>query len=101
MEAKKRISIQIIKKLASSAWGEIQNKKNIWKTEDEIINEKLDIGFGFDTDYHIEEIRAKPEGDIYRLLNLKTNIYEYQFRLKSFLTDFGRVKIAKIALHKY
>ena len=89
---------KIIKKLASSAWGEIQNKKNIWKTEDDIIYEKLDIGFGFDNEYHIEEIRVKPEGDIYRLLNLKTNIYEYQFRLKAFLTDFGRVKVAKIAL---
>ena len=48
--------------------------------------------------YHIEEIRAKPEGDMYRLINLKTNIYEYQFRLKAFLTDFGHVKVAKIAL---
>ena len=91
-------SNKIIKKLASSAWGEISNKKNIWKTEDDIISEKLDIGFGYDTDYHIQEIRAKPTGDEYRLINLKTNIYEYQFRLKSFLTDFGRVKIAKIAL---
>jgi hypothetical protein len=44
------------------------------------------------------KIRAKPEGDIYRLINLKSDIYEFQFRLKAFLTDFGRVKIAKIAL---
>ena len=35
---------------------------------------------------------------MYRLINLKTIIYEYQFRLKAFLTDFKRVKIAKIAL---
>ena len=28
---------KIIKKLASSAWGELQNKKNIWKTEEAII----------------------------------------------------------------
>jgi hypothetical protein len=91
-------SNKIIKKLASSAWGELSNKKNIWKTEEAIIDEKLDISFDYDSEYHIEEIRVKPEGDIYRLLNLKTNIYEYQFRLKAFLTDFGRVKIAKIAL---
>jgi len=89
---------KIIKKLGSSCWGELQNKKNIWKTEEQIIDEKLDIGFGFDNNYHIEEIRAKPSGDEYRLVNLKNNIYEYQFRLKAFLTDFGRVKIAKIAL---
>jgi hypothetical protein len=89
---------KIIKKLASSAWGELQNKKTIWKTEDDIIYEKLDISFDYDSEYHIEEIRVKPEGDIYRLINLKKDIYEYQFRLKAFLTDFGRVKIAKIAL---
>ena len=89
---------KIIKKLASSAWGEIQNKKNIWKTEEAIIDEKLDISFDYDSEYHIEEIRVKPTGDEYRLVNLKTNIYEYQFRLKAFLTDFGRIKIAKIAL---
>jgi hypothetical protein len=40
--------IRLFKKLASSAWGEIQNKKSIWKTEDDIIHEKLDIGFGFE-----------------------------------------------------
>ena len=89
---------KLIKKLGSSAWGELQSKKNIWKTEDEINDEKLDIGFEYDNDYHIEEIRQKPSGDVYRLSNLKKNMYEHQFRLKAFLTDFGRVKIAKIAL---
>lgn len=91
-------SNKIVKKLASSCWGELQNKKNIWKTEDEINDEKLDIGFEYENDYHIEEIRTVPKGDIYRLSNLTKNIYENQFRLKAFLTDFGRVKIAKIAL---
>ena len=32
------------------------------------------------------------------MVNIKSNIYEYQFRLKAFLTNFGRVKIALIAL---
>ena len=71
-------------------------RKIFGRPEEQIIDEKLDIGFGFDNEYHIEEIRAKQEGDIYRLLNLKTNIYEYQFRLKAFLTDFGRIKIKQI-----
>ena len=89
---------KLIKKLASSCWGELQSQKKFWKTEDEVIDEKLDIGFEYENDYHIEEIRTKPSGDIYRLINLKKDIYEFQFRLKAFLTDFGRVKIAKIAL---
>ncbi len=73
-------------------------KRNIWKTEEAIIDEKLDISFDYDAEYHIEEIRVKSTGDEYRLVNLKSNIYEYQFRLKAFLTDFGRIKIALIAL---
>ncbi len=91
-------SNKIIKKLFSSAWGELSNKKNIWKTEEQIIDEKLDISFDYDAEYHIEEIRVKSTGDEYRLVNLKSNIYEYQFRLKAFLTDFGRIKIAFIEL---
>ena len=78
--------------------GGAAKSKKFWKTEDEVIDEKLDIGFEYDNEYHIEEIRTKPSGDIYRLINLKKDIYEFQFRLKAFLTDFGRVKIAKIAL---
>ena len=58
----------------------------------------MDISFDYDAEYHIEEIRIKSTGDEYRLVNIKCNIYEYQFRLKAFLTDFGRVKIALIAL---
>ena len=75
---------KLIKKLASSCWGELQSQKEFWKTEEEVIDEKLDIGFEYDNEYHIEEIRTKPSGDIYRLINLKKNIYEYQFRLKAF-----------------
>lgn len=40
----------------------------------------------------------KVDTDIYHLVPLKTNLYEFQLRLKAFITDFGRVKIAKIAL---
>ncbi len=91
-------SNKTIKKFALSCWGELQSKKSIWKTEEATIDKKLDIGFGYDNNFHIEEILVKSSGDEYRLVNLKTNIYEYQFRLKAFLTDFGRVKIALIAL---
>jgi hypothetical protein len=88
----------LIKKLGSTAWGELQSNKTIVKTESEIIEEKLNIGFNFNKDYYIKKIVQKMDGDIYYLVPLKENLYEYQLRLKSFITDFGRVKIAKIAL---
>lgn len=40
----------------------------------------------------------KVDTDIYHLVPLKTNLYEFQLRLKAFITDLGRIKIAKIAL---
>lgn len=88
----------LIKKLGSTAWGELQTNKTIIKTEDEIIRDNLNIGFNFNKDYHIKKIVQKMDGDIYYLVPLKENLYEYQLRLKSFITDFGRIKIAKIAL---
>ena len=36
---------KLIKKFGSFAWGELQSKINIWKTEEEIIDERLDISF--------------------------------------------------------
>ena len=64
--------------------GRAAKSKKGLNTEEEIIDEKLDIGFEYDNDYHFEEIRTKPSGDIYRLINLKKDIYEFQFRLKAF-----------------
>jgi hypothetical protein len=45
--------------------------KNIWNTEEEIIGQGLNIGFGYVSNYLNEEIRTIPERDIYRLVNLK------------------------------
>lgn len=91
-------SNKLVKKLGSTSWGELQTYKTIVKTEKEIINQNYKISFGFDKDYHIKKITQKSDTDIYHLVPVHSNLYEFPLRLKAFITDFGRVRIAKIAL---
>jgi len=87
----------LVKNLGSTSWGELQDSNVIIRSEKEIIEQKLSIGFGYDKEYHIKKITIKDEGDIYKLVPT-SNIYKYNFRFKAFITDYARIKIAKVAL---
>lgn len=89
---------KLVKKLGSTSWGELQSYKSVIKTEQQIINENLNISFDFTSDYYIKKITQKPNEDIYHLVPTQKGIYEYNLRMKAFITDYGRVKIATIAL---
>jgi len=87
----------LVKNLGSTSWGELQDSNVIIRSEKEIIEQKLNIGFGYDKEYHVKKITIKDEGDIYKLVPT-SNIYKYNFRFKAFITDYARIKIAKVAL---
>jgi hypothetical protein len=73
LDGNKKKSFQItrlLKNYSRARVGELHSTKSIWKTEEAIKDEKLDIGFGYNN-FHIEEIRVKSTGDEYRLVNLK------------------------------
>jgi hypothetical protein len=91
---------KLIKKLASTAWGELQSQNVIVKTEDEINDEQLNIGFDLESDYYIKKIVSTKKTEKYSLIKISDNqtFYKYQLRMKAFLTDYGRIKIAKLAL---
>jgi hypothetical protein len=92
---------KLIKKLGSSGWGELSAYNTIIKTDAQIETEKLNIGFDFDDDYYIHKWSVKKDDtEIYHLVDLtkKESLYKHNFRLKSFITDYGRCKMAKIAL---
>ncbi len=89
---------KLIKKLGSTGWGEIQSYKSIYKTEEEVINENLEIGFDFTCEYYIEDITIKEDTELFKLVSTKEKLYDYNFRMKAFITDYARVKMAKIAL---
>jgi hypothetical protein len=64
------------------------------KTWDEIQEEGLKIGMGNSFDYKIIDYKA--EKDYYKL-QCMAQPYRHNIRLKSFLTAYGRVKIAEVA----
>jgi hypothetical protein len=86
---------KLIKHILSSLWGTICQSNNIIKTLDEIQEEGLKIGMGNSFDYKIIDYKA--EKDSYKL-QCMAKPYRHNIRLKSFLTAYGRVKIAEVAL---
>jgi hypothetical protein len=86
---------KLIKHLLSSLWGTLSQSNNIIKTWDEIQEEGLKIGMGSKYDYKIIDYRA--EKDCYKL-QCMAEPYRHNIRLKSFLTAYGRVKIAEVAM---
>ena len=85
---------KLIKHLLSSLWGTLSQSNNIYKTWDEIEQEGLKIGMGSGCDYKIIDYKA--EKDYYKL-QCMAQPYRHNLRLKSFLTAYGRVKIAEVA----
>ena len=65
------------------------------KTWDEIEKEGLKVGIGNDSDYKISDYTLTNDKEYYKLQCMKQP-YKHNFRLKSFLTSYGRVKIAEV-----
>jgi len=93
---------KLIKKLSSTAWGHLQKSNIIIKTQEEILNENLDYGNGFDVNknkYYLKKYDVKGDGtELFNLIDLTKPIYTYQLRLKSFLTSYARTQMALIGL---
>jgi hypothetical protein len=88
---------KLIKHLLSSLWGSLSRGNFIYRNYDQIINENLDVSKNGDSDYKIISYDYNDEMEIYKLQNTK-DPYKHNIRLKSFLTAYGRIKIAQIAL---
>jgi hypothetical protein len=87
---------KLIKHIMSSLWGALSMSNNIIKTWDEIEKEGLKIGIGCGADYKITEYVFTEAKEYYKLQDM-SKPYRYNIRLKSFLTAYGRVKIAEVA----
>lgn len=89
---------KIVKLLSSSFWGHMTAHSYITKTENEIKELNLKIGYNEDKcDYLICHKAYNVDGFyFYKLLNLNKP-YIYPLRIKSFLTSYCRNRISKIA----
>jgi hypothetical protein len=94
---KKHPKNKLIKHLMSSLWGSLSRSSNILKTYDEIQAEGLKICMTDKSDYQITDYIWTNSKEYYKLQDMNQP-YRYNFRLKSFLTAFGRVKIAEVAI---
>jgi hypothetical protein len=83
---------KLIKHISASLWGTLSRKTTMFKTEKQIDDENISIGIvPSKCDWLIRNIFHKHNGnDLYELVSSKKNIYEYNIRLKTFLTSYGR-----------
>jgi len=88
---------KLIKHLLSSLHGSLSRSNNLIKTGDEIEKENLKVSTDNNSDYKIIEYTYNDDKESYTLQSM-IEPYRYNFRLKSFLTAFGRVKISEVAL---
>jgi hypothetical protein len=85
---------KLIKHLASSLWGSLSKKYLHYKTEQEIIDEQIDIGETYDI---VDEQVDKQGNHITYILIELNKLYASNYRLKPFITSFARCKTAKFA----
>ena len=89
---------KLVKHLLSSLWGHLSKSNRIYKTHEAINEENISVSMtGVGKDYKIIEYHMNDNGDYFELLNMK-NPYVYNIRVKTFITAFGRNKIATIAM---
>ena len=87
---------KLVKHLLSSLHGSLSRSNNLIKTYEQIKEEGLKISIGDEADYKIIDYVYNEDKEHYKLQSM-IQPYRYNFRLKSFLTAFGRVKIAEVA----
>jgi len=87
---------KLVKHLLSSLHGSLSRSNNLIKTYEQIQEEGLKISIGDEADYKITDYICNEDNEYYKLQSM-IQPYRYNFRLKSFLTAFGRVKIAEVA----
>ena len=88
----------LIKMLSSSLWGHLSKYNVIRKTENEIEKEDLSIGMTDKADYIIVDKIFKKNDEVYYKLVSSKQPYKYNIRLKPFVTSYGRIKTALVAL---
>ena len=91
----------ILKMLSSSVWGHLSRKRAIIRKESDIEKEGLSdkIGFSDDLEYKIvKQSFPDDNGEVFYKLVKTDKIYYYPFRLKPFITSYGRCIIGETAI---
>ena len=87
---------KLVKHLGTSLWGHLIKKNTIKRTDKEIEDEKLDVGFKSHHDYILINTIINDKNEYNELQNSKEP-YKYNIRIKALMTSLGRYKIAEVA----
>ena len=91
----------LIKLITSSLWGRLSEFNRLFKTDEEIENEKLDVSLEYDINhkYYIRTTKINKHGDdVCELINTKKPYYFNIARIKPFLLAKSRDLIGKVAI---
>jgi hypothetical protein len=91
----------LIKLITSSLWGRLAEFNRLFKTDEQIVEEKLDVVTKYDRShkYYIRSTKTNRKGDdLCELVNSKKPYYFNIARIKPFLLAQSRIMTAKVAI---
>jgi hypothetical protein len=86
---------RLIKELASSLWGRLSSYRTRNLTLQQIEDQDIDLGGR----YIVADYIVKADGDDYYKVRDTENPYNFNLRLKAFLTALGRNKISEVVMN--
>jgi hypothetical protein len=91
----------LIKLITSSLWGRLAEFNRLFKTDEEIVEENLDVSLKYDPKhkYYIRSVKTNRKGDdLCELINSKKPYHFNIARIKPFLLAQSRIVTGKIAI---
>ena len=85
----------LVKMISSSAWGHLSRRHKKIICENDLTNE---MGYTDDYKYKIIDVGINEDSSLYYKVIDVQKPYKYNIRLKPFITSFGRIQTARIAL---
>ena len=92
---------KLIKYMTSALWGRLAEHNRLFKTEEQIVEEGLDVVLRYNVNhkYYIRNItQNRKHEDLCKIVNCKNPYYYKIARIKPFLLDKARYLTAKVAL---
>jgi hypothetical protein len=91
----------LVKLITSSLWGRLAEFNRLFKTDEEIAEEKLDVSLKYDpsSKYYIRSVKTNRKGDdLCELINSKKPYHFNIARIKPFLLAKSREMTGKVAI---
>jgi hypothetical protein len=89
---------KLVKYLLSTLWGTLSRSSTIYKTLQQINDEKLDVGIDDDCEWMIVNYTDNGKNEFYELVS-NIRPYKWNLRMKTFLVSYGRNKASELVMN--